>query len=119
MCEKVSTLEELKEKFLLVKQSQHTGEVALRDDRNCLADFRKALDRTNTGMRDYAIIVLMLDTGIRTREPLNLHNSDFDAKAGCIAVSKLVAKTRKTRTVYLSATTVRLIADFQEIKPQA
>ena len=120
MCEKVSTLEELQEKFLLVKQSQHTGELAMRDDRNCLADFRKALDRKNytyTGMRDYAIIVLMLDTGIRTREPLNLHNSDFDAKAGC--VSKLVAKTRKTRTVYLSATTVRLIADFQEIKPQA
>ena len=104
MCEKVSTLEELKEKFLLVKQSQHTGELAMRDDRNCLADFLKVLDRKNytyTGMRDYAIIVLMLDTGIRTREPLNLHNSDFDAKAGCIAVSKLVAKTRKTRTVYL------------------
>lgn len=76
MCEKVSTLEELKEKFLLVKQSQHTGELAMRDDRNCLADFRKALDRKNytyTGMRDYAIIALMLDTGIRTREPLNLH----------------------------------------------
>ena len=73
---KVSTLEELKEKFLLVKQSQHTGELAMRDDRNCLADFLKALDRKNytyTGMRDYAIIVLMLDTGIRTREPLNLH----------------------------------------------
>lgn len=52
-------------------------------------------------MRDYAIIVLMLDTGIRTRELLNLHNSDFDANAGCITVSKLVAKTRKTRTVYL------------------
>ena len=74
--EKVQTLEELKEKFLLVKQSQHTGELAMRDDRNCLADFLKALDRKNytyTGMRDYAIIVLMLDTGIRTREPLNLH----------------------------------------------
>lgn len=94
----------------------------MRDYRNCLADILKALDRKNytyTGMRDYAIIVLMLDTGILTREPLNLHNSDFDAKAGCIAVSKLVAKTRKTRTVYLSATTGRLIADFQEIKPQA
>lgn len=84
-----------------------------------LQSFLKALDRKSyTGMRDYAIIVLMLDTGIRTRELLNLHNSDFDAKAGCIAVSKLVAKTRKTRTVYLSAATVRLIADFQEIKPQ-
>ena len=193
---------DLKEKFLLVKQSQHTGELAMRDYRNCLADFikhsqnsvsydlleqdalryfaaipdtsparynkpfqninaffnwlvaqdylaknplkanglkkrkddgnvkpasiealqsfLKAPDRKSyTGMRDYAIIVLMLDTGIRTKELLNLHISDFDAKAGCIVVSKLVAKTRKTRTVYLSASTVRLIADFQEIKPQA
>ena len=67
-----------------------------------LQSFLKALDRKNyTGMRDYAIIVLMLDTGIRTRELLNLHNSDFDANAGCITVSKLVAKIRKTRTVYL------------------
>ena len=151
VCEKVPTLENLKEKFLLVKQSQHTGELAMRDYRNCLADFLKhsqnsvsyepleqdalryfaaipdtsparynkpfqnvnaffnwlvaqeyisknplkanglkkrkddgnvrpatiealqsflkALDRKSyTGMRDYAIIVLMLDTGIRTRE---------------------------------------------------
>ena len=178
------TLEELKERFLLVKQSQHTGELAMRDYRNCLAvflkhsqnsvsyepleqdalryfaaipdtsparynkpfqnvnaffnwlvsqeylsknpfkangmkkrkddgnvkptgiealqSFLKALDRKNyTGMRDYAIIVLMLDTGIRTRELLNLHNSDFDANAGCITVSKLVAKARKTRPGYL------------------
>lgn len=156
VCEKVPTLENLKEKFLLVKQSQHTGELALRDYRNCLADFLKhsqnsvsyepleqdalryfatipdtaparynkpfqnvnaffnwlvsqeylsknplkanglkkrkddgnvrpasiealqrflkALDRkSDTGMRDYAIIVLMLDTGIRTKELLNLH----------------------------------------------
>ena len=39
--EKVPTLEELKGKFLLVKQSQHTGELAMRDYRNCLADFLK------------------------------------------------------------------------------
>ena len=80
--------------------------------------FLKALDRKSyTGMCDYAIIVLMLDTGIRTRELLNLHTSDFEAKAGCIVVSKLVAKTRKIRTIYLSASTVRLIADFRETVP--
>ena len=39
--EKVPTLEELKEKFLLVKQSQQTGELAMRDYRNCLANFLK------------------------------------------------------------------------------
>ena len=31
VCEKVPTLENLNEKFLLVKQSQHTGELAMRD----------------------------------------------------------------------------------------
>ena len=199
--EKVPTLEELIGKFLLVKQSQHTGELAMRDYRNCLVDFLKhswnsisyealeqdalryfaaipntsparynkpfqnvnalfnwmvaqeylpknplkvnglhkrkddgnvkpvsiealqtflkALDRKSyTGMRDYAIIVLMLDTGIRTKELLNLRNSDFDEKTGCIFVSKLIAKTRQTRTVYLSAATARLIAEFQQVKPQ-
>lgn len=37
--EKVPNLEDLVQKFLLVKQSQHTGELAMRDYRNCLADF--------------------------------------------------------------------------------
>lgn len=201
VCEKVPTLEDLVQKFLLVKQSQHTGELAMRDYRNYLADFLKhsqnsvsyapleqdalwyfaaipdssparynkpfqnvnalfnwmvaqeylpknplkvnglhkrkddgnvkpvsiealqtflkALDRKSyTGMRDYAIIVLMLDTGIRTKELLNLRNSDFDEKTGCIFVSKLIAKTRQTRTVYLSAATAKLIAEFQQVKPQ-
>lgn len=39
--EKVMTLEDLMQKFLLVKQSQHTGELTMRDYRNCLADFLK------------------------------------------------------------------------------
>lgn len=39
--EKVMTLEDLMQKFLLVKQSQHTGELAMRDYRNCLVDFLK------------------------------------------------------------------------------
>ena len=39
--EKVPNLEDLVQKFLLVKQSQHTGELAMRDYRNCLGDFLK------------------------------------------------------------------------------
>ena len=41
VCEKVPTLENLNEKFLLVKQSRHTGELAMQDYQNCLADFSK------------------------------------------------------------------------------
>ena len=39
--EKVLNLEDLIQEFLLVKQSQHTGELAMRDYRNCLGDFFK------------------------------------------------------------------------------
>ena len=198
--EKVPTLEDLKEKFLLVKQSQHTGELAMRDYRNCLADFIKhtqnsvsyeqleadalryfaaipdtsparynkpfqninaffnwlvsqeylsknplkanglkkrkddgnvkpveitalqtflmAIDRKSyTGLRDYVMIVLMLDTGMRTAELLHLHDADFDAKSRSITVSKLIAKTRQTRTAYLRPSTASLITAFQEVKP--
>ena len=199
--EKVPNLEDLVQKFLLVKQSQHTGELAMRDYRNCLGDFLKhsrnsisydlleddalryfaeipptsparfnkpfqninalfnwmvaqeyipknplkanglhkrkddgnvkpieierlqtflsTIDRKSyTGLRDYVIIMLMLDTGMRTTELLHLRNSDFDEKARSITVSKLIAKTRQTRTAYLCPTTANLIASFQEIKPK-
>ena len=36
-----------------------------------------------------------LDTGIRTKELLHLHNSVFAAKAGCVAVSMLVLVQEK------------------------
>ena len=199
--EKVPNLEDFVQKFLLVKQSQHTGELAMRDYRNCLGDFLKhsrnsvsydlleddalryfaeippasparfnkpfqninalfnwmvaqeyisknplkanglrkrkddgnvkpveierlqtflsAIDRKSyTGLRDYVIIMLMLDTGMRTTELLHLRNSDFDEKARSITVSKLIAKTRQTRTAYLCPTTANLIASFQEVKPK-
>lgn len=84
-----------------------------------LQAFLSAIDRKSyTGLRDYVIIMLMLDTGMRTTELLHLRNSDFDEKARSITVSKLIAKTRQTRTAYLCPTTANLIASFQEIKPK-
>lgn len=65
-----------------------------------LQAFLSAIDRKSyTGLREYVIIMLMLDTGMRTTELLHLRNSDFDEKARSITVSKL-------------------IASFQEIKPK-
>ena len=43
-----------------------------------LKTFIASLDRrTYTGLRDYVIILLMLDTGVRTKELLSLRDTDY------------------------------------------
>ena len=47
----------------------------------------KCLDKHNyTELRDYNIILLMLDTGIRTSELMALRNGDYDPEAACIHI---------------------------------
>ena len=80
--------------------------------------FLKGFDKTlYNGLRDYIITLVMLDTGIRTSEITKLKNSDFDASARQITISKLISKTRKQRIVYLSPSTAGEIAKFIKIKP--
>lgn len=72
---------------------------------------------TYAGLRNYTIVMLMLDTGIRTSELRRLTDSDFDATAKQITISKHISKTRKTRIVYLSDTTAKLITKLIKVKP--
>lgn len=72
---------------------------------------------TYTGLRNYTLTLLMLDTGIRTSELIQLRNSDFDQSAKQIIIRKTVAKTRLTRILYLSSQTNTAIAQFIKIKP--
>ena len=178
------TLDEAIQKFLLVKESQHTGEETMKDYQNCLSRFlqhsRNSLDEaqlendvltffaaipdtsparynkpfqninallnwlveqghisknpikvhklrkrrddgnikpasvealqqflssldqgTYTGLRDYVICMVMLDTGIRTKELLSLRNEDYCRNNKSITVDKVTAKTRIRRTAYL------------------
>lgn len=60
---------------------------------------------------------LMLDCGIRTKELLGLRESDFNAADQTLKVSKVVAKTRRERLLYLSPQTSRAITTFLRIKP--
>lgn len=84
-----------------------------------LRRFMAGLDRgTYTGIRTYTIILVMLDCGIRTKELLGLKESDFNANEGTLQVSKVVAKTRRERLLYLSPQTVKVITAFIRIKPK-
>ena len=78
----------------------------------------KVIDRENyTGRRDYCIAHVMLDTGIRTNELLSLKNSDYNPIDKSITISKKIAKTKTSRTVYLLPSTCTLINQFMKVKP--
>lgn len=83
-----------------------------------LKRFMDSLDkRSYTDMRTYTILLVMLDCGIRTKELLGLKESNFNANEGTLQVSKVVAKTRRERLLYLSPQTVKAITAFIHVKP--
>ena len=78
----------------------------------------KSLDKHNyTELRDYNIVLLMLDTGIRTSELTAIRNEDYDPEALSIFIRPEVAKTSRSRTLYLSAMTNASLKKFLKVKP--
>lgn len=84
-----------------------------------LKRFMGGLDKQSyTDMRTYTILLVMLDCGIRTKELLGLKESNFNTNEGTLQVSKVVAKTRRERLLYLSPQTVKAITAFIHVKPR-
>ncbi|MEK3776876.1 site-specific integrase [Paenibacillus sp. FSL K6-4396] len=78
-----------------------------------LSSLKKLLEQpdTNTfaGLRDYALILLTLDNGIRPKEAMSLIPKDFREKSLEIIIRPEVAKTRKIRRLPISEITARAI----------
>ena len=64
---------------------------------------------TYTGLRDYAMILFTLDTGIRPKEALNLTIDDFDLKHNLATIPADKAKTRTARSLPLLLPTTEAI----------
>ncbi len=65
-------------------------------DNDVLAELLKQPDQTTfSGLRDYALLLLSLDTGIRPGEALKLQPMDFDARALTVTIPAAYAKTRR------------------------
>ena len=73
--------------------------------------------RTYTGLRNYTIISLMIDTGIRTSELVRLEDNDFDEKGNRIIIRPEVCKTKHSRILYLSPSTTSAIGKLIKMKP--
>lgn len=70
-----------------------------------------------TGLRDYALLCLQVDTGIRPGEALQLMPEDFHREKGEVIVRAEVAKTRTPRILPLAAPTVAAIDRLLAVRP--
>ncbi|WP_339317604.1 tyrosine-type recombinase/integrase [Paenibacillus sp. FSL R10-2734] len=68
--------------------------------------------KTFLGQRDYALILLTLDTGVRPKEAFTLLPNEFNPRANELYVRAENAKTRVSRTLNISSQTAKAFSDL-------
>jgi len=68
--------------------------------------------RTYAGFRDYVLMMLLADTGMRISEALNLQQEDIDFKTNVLELKGTNTKSRKARYVPISQKTSRLLREL-------
>ncbi len=68
-----------------------------------------------TGFRDYVLITMMLETGIRCNELVNIQIEDVDLERRLVIVRASTAKTRKERHLPITKTLKRYLKEMVEI----
>ena len=71
--------------------------------------------RSFAGFRNYTILQVLLDTGMRIGETLAINEWDVDLDQGSIRIDAGNSKTRKGRTIPISKKTTNLINNLLEI----
>lgn len=71
---------------------------------------------TYIGLRDYTILILTLDVGIRPSEAFGLELEDIDLEHSEITIRPKVAKTRILRVLPISYQTVEILRKFLSIR---
>lgn len=73
---------------------------------------------TYVGLRDYTLIVLTLDTGIRPSEACGIELKDLDLEHAELKIRPTIAKTRVSRTLPLSYQTVEILRSLILIREE-
>lgn len=69
--------------------------------------------RSFAGFRDYVLMTLLVDSGLRIGEVINLKYSHIDFRTNIIEINAEIAKNRKTRYVPFSRKTSRLLRELK------
>ncbi|WP_442603804.1 tyrosine-type recombinase/integrase [Paenibacillus sp. KN14-4R] len=73
--------------------------------------------KTFVGLRDYTLILMTLDNGIRPKEAMSLLPMDFSLAASEVRIPASKAKTRVSRTLPLSEPTVKSLKRLLAARP--
>lgn len=74
--------------------------------------------KTYTGLRDYALLLLQLDTGIRPKEALSLQINDVNIRSLEVYVKAENAKTKIARTLPISPITAKALQKLIIVRPK-
>jgi site-specific recombinase XerD len=87
-----------------------------------LEDVRKLLQqpdkKTYTGLRDYCLMLVQIDTGARPGELLQVRVPDLSLESREIRIRPEVAKTRVGCTLVITPFTIQQLARFLRIRPE-
>lgn len=100
------------------KKRKAEGRVVQHDEDTLIALINAPDKKTYAGLRDFALILLTLDTGIRPKEAFTLLPDDFNVRASELYVRAENAKTRISRTLNLSPQTAKAISELIVNRPK-
>ncbi|KZL89941.1 tyrosine-type recombinase/integrase [Clostridium magnum] len=110
--EKITT-DDISSKIKLVKVPKDTKEPLT------ISEVKKIFRVLNLNeysqFRDYVIMLVILDCGVRINELLNVKIEDFNSKDKTIKIGSETAKTRESRVLPLSSKTVRYLKKLMKI----
>lgn len=101
-----------------LKKSRTVDEVrhvSMQDIQTLLAQPKKT---SYTGLRDYCMMLMQLDTAIRPGEMLQLNVEDVNLKIREVYVRPAVAKTRMARTLPISPFLAQVLERFLKVRPE-
>lgn len=94
------------------KVVQPETEIHAFTDEQVDALLQQADKRTFYGFRDYVIMTLMLDTGIRINEVLSLEKKDVDLTQRQLSIAGFKSKNKRNRIVPFSKHTAKLLQEL-------
>ena len=100
-----------------LKKRKPRGRIVQLEEKEVHALLQQPKKNTYAGFRDYALLCLQIDTGIRPGEALQLTPDDFHLEKGEVSIRAEISKTRTPRIIPLSSHTVSAIGRLLSTRP--
>ena len=102
-----------------LKKRKPRGRIVQLEEKEVHALLQQPDKNTYAGFRDYCLLLLQIDTGIRPGEALQLTPDDFHLEKGEVSIRAEISKTRTPRIIPLSSHTVSAIGKLLSSRPDS